>query len=82
MTTKHDLQDWVLQAIQHHGGRAGIVDVAKHIGRRTSASCEPLVTCFTPGSTTCDGQPMRCEALGSYVAPKCLPKVCGSSREL
>lgn len=31
MATKHDLQRWVVEALDHHGGRAHLVDVARHI---------------------------------------------------
>jgi hypothetical protein len=31
MATKHDLQDWVQDALRTNGGRATLVEVAKHI---------------------------------------------------
>jgi hypothetical protein len=31
MATKHDLQDWVQDALSANGGRATLVEVAKHI---------------------------------------------------
>ncbi len=31
MATKHDLTDWVVDALKHLGGRGTIVDVARHI---------------------------------------------------
>jgi hypothetical protein len=31
MAKKEDLQDWVHDALRAHGGRAKLVDVAKHI---------------------------------------------------
>jgi hypothetical protein len=33
MTTKHDLQDWVRQALNHMGGRGTLTQVAKEIWR-------------------------------------------------
>ena len=31
MASRSDLQDWVIQAIKFHGGKASIVQAAKHI---------------------------------------------------
>lgn len=31
MATKHDLEDWVRNALHAHGGRASLVNVARHI---------------------------------------------------
>lgn len=31
MATKQDLQDWVVEALRTNGGRATLVEVAKHI---------------------------------------------------
>lgn len=33
MATKHDLQDWVREALHHLGGRGLLTDVAKEIWR-------------------------------------------------
>ena len=31
MATKRDLQDWVVEALRSHNGKARIVDIARHI---------------------------------------------------
>jgi hypothetical protein len=31
MATREDLQDWVVEALREHGGRARIVQICKHI---------------------------------------------------
>jgi hypothetical protein len=31
MATKHDLEGWILDAVDSYGGSAGIVDIAEHI---------------------------------------------------
>lgn len=31
MATKRDLIDWVAQALMHHGSKANLVEVARHI---------------------------------------------------
>ena len=31
MATKYDLQDWVIDALEAHGGSAEIVEICKHI---------------------------------------------------
>lgn len=31
MTAKEKMSDWIVGALEHHGGSASIVDVAKHI---------------------------------------------------
>lgn len=33
MATRHDLPDWLLDALRAQGGRASIVEVCKHIWR-------------------------------------------------
>jgi hypothetical protein len=37
MATKHDLQDWVRNALQATGGKASLVEVAKHIWQNHEA---------------------------------------------
>lgn len=31
VATKHDLQDWVVEALKAHGGAASILDISKHV---------------------------------------------------
>lgn len=37
MATKHDLQEWVQDALRAGGGRATLIDVAKHIWKHHEA---------------------------------------------
>jgi hypothetical protein len=34
MAKKTDLDDWVVEAIRHHGGSASLLDVAKYIWKK------------------------------------------------
>lgn len=40
MITRDDLQVWVLDALRHHGGKARLIDVAKHIWLNHSGDLE------------------------------------------
>jgi len=37
MASRHDLQDWVIEALQALGGRGKVVDVCKHIWKHREA---------------------------------------------
>jgi hypothetical protein len=31
MTTKHDLEDWIVEALRAKGGSAGLVEICQHV---------------------------------------------------
>jgi hypothetical protein len=56
MASREDLEQWVCEALEHHGGEAALLEVSKYVWAKHEYDLRASDNCSTLGNTTCGGR--------------------------